>query len=154
MRERRHTMIGAAGLALVAAIAAAAALWPARRDAALEAPARADASGPPRLAVTDIQLGRAVTLDKRVADPTDSFAADDTVYASVVTEGRAEHVRLTARFSRAGTVVAEVSQGIAPTGRAVSEFNIWKPGGLPPGEYEIEILVDGAAAGTRRFTVR
>jgi hypothetical protein len=36
----------------------------------------------------------------------------------------------------------------------VSEFNVWKPGGLPPGEYEIEILVDGAAAGTRRFTVR
>ena len=147
-------MIGAAALALIAALAAAAALWPARREAALEAPARADASGPPRLAVMDIRLGRAVGLDKRIADETDTFAPHDTVYASVVTEGEADHVKLTARFTRAGAVLAEVSQGIAPTGGAVSEFNVWKPGGLPPGDYQVELLVDGAAAGARRFTVR
>jgi hypothetical protein len=155
MRDRRDTMIGATGLALIAAIAAAAAaLWPARQEASLEAPTRADASGPPRVAVTDIRLGRAVGLDKRVADPADTFARQDTVYASVVTEGQAEHVQLTARFTRAGAVLAEVSQGIAPTGTAVSEFNVWKPRGLPAGEYELEVLVDGVAAGTRRFTVR
>ena len=147
-------MIGAAGLALIAAIGAAAALWPARRPAPLDAPARADVSGPSRVSVTDIRLGRVIGLDKRIAEATESFGRDETVYASVVTEGDAEHVRLTARFSRGDALVAEVSQAIAPKGSAVSEFNIAKPGGLAPGDYQVEVLVDGAAAGTRRFTVR
>ena len=147
-------MIGAAALALIAAMGAAAALWRGPEPSAIDAPARADVSGPPRLAVTEVQLGRAIGLDKRIAAPAESFGPEDTVYASVVTEGQAEHVQLTARFSREGTVLAEVSQGVAPRGTAVSEFNVWKPGGLPPGEYEVEILVDGVPAGARRFTVR
>ena len=147
-------MIGAAGVALIVALGAGAALWPARESGTIEAPARADASGPPKLAVSEIRLGRAIGLDKRIAQAAESFAADDTVYASVATEGSAEHVSLTARFTREDDVVAEVSQGIAPEGSAVSEFNIWKPGGLAPGDYEVEILVDGVPAGARRFTVR
>jgi hypothetical protein len=154
MRERHETMIGAAAVTLIVALGVGAALWPGRDRPAIEAPARADASGPPRLAVAEIQLGRAIGLDKRIAAPADRFAPEDTVYVSVLTEGHAEHVSLTARFRRAEELVAEVSQGIAPEGTAVSEFNIWKPGGLPPGEYAVEILVDDVPAGARSFTVR
>jgi hypothetical protein len=154
MRERRNTVIGAAALTLAAALAAVAALWPSRRPPALEPPARADAPGAARITVTAITLGRAIALDKRVTAPSEVFAADDTVYASVVTEGEAERVQLTARFRRGQAVVADVSQGIAPKGTATSEFNIWKPGGLAPGDYTVEILVDGVAAGARPFVVR
>ena len=154
MRERHETMIGAAAVTLIVALGAGAALWPARDRPALEAPARADVSGPPRLAVADIRLGGAIGLDKRVAAPADSFAPEDTVYVSVLTEGSADHVSLAARFKRGDHLVAEVSQGIAPEGTAVSEFNIWKPGGLPPGDYVVEILVDDVPAGARSFTVR
>lgn len=146
-------MIGAAGLSLVAALAAVAALWPARRPEAVE---RAQAQGPgtAALAVSGIELGRAVGLDKRISDPATAFAPGDTIYVSVATEGAAEHARLTARWIHDGRVLSEVSQGIAPRGTAVSEFNVWKPRGWPRGEYEVQILVDGVAAGARRFPVR
>jgi len=145
--------IGAAGLALVAALAAVAALWPARRPETIEH-ARAHGPGAGAIAVSDIVLGHAVGLDKRISDPADAFSPDDTIYVSVATEGAAELARLTARFFHEGRLLAEVSQGIAPRGTAVSEFNVWKPRGWPRGEYEVQILVDGVPAGARRFPVR
>jgi len=145
-------MIGAAGLALAAALAAVAALWPARGPESSER-ARADGPGTPALTVSDIQLGRAVGLDKRISDPADAFSADETIYVSVATVG-AGHARLTARWMQGGRLLAEVSQGIEPGGAAVSEFNAWKPSGWPRGEYEVQILVDGVPAGARRFPVR
>jgi hypothetical protein len=154
MRARHETMIGAAAVTLIVGLGVGAAFWPAGNRPAIEAPARADVAGPPRLAVADVRLGRAIGLDKRIAAPAESFAPEDTVYVSVLTEGHAEHVALTARFTRGEALVAEVSQGIAPEGTAVSEFNIWKPGGLPEGDYTVEILVDDVPAGARSFTVR
>jgi hypothetical protein len=154
MRRRRHTRIGVTGLALMAVLAAVAALWPRRPSGEVERPARADVPGPPAVAVADVQLGRSVGLDKRIVDPAGAFASDDTIYASVVTEGEAAHVQLTARWTHGGRVVAEVSQGIAPAGTAVSEFNVWKPRGWPAGEYEVQVLVDDVPAAARSFTVR
>lgn len=153
MRGRRRAAIGAAGLSVAAVLAVLAALWPSLRHGD-GAPAQAAESGPSALAVRDIQLGRAVGLDKRIADPAEAFAPEETIYASVVTEGTAEEARLTARFSHEGRVLAEVSQLIAPTGTAVSEFNVWKPRGWPRGDYEVGILVNGMPAGARRFVVR
>jgi hypothetical protein len=49
--------------------------------------------------------------------------------------------------------MAEVTQTIAPQGSAVSEFNVWKPHGWPPGNYEVQVLVDGIPAGARSFVV-
>jgi hypothetical protein len=152
MRGRRGA-IGAAGLTVAAVLAVLAALWPSLRQGD-GAPARAAEPGPPALAVRDIQLGRAVGLDKRIADAAEAFAPEETIYVSVVTEGAADEVRLTARFSHAGQVLVEVSQLIAPTGTAVSEFNVWKPRGWPRGDYEVGILVNGMPAGARRFVVR
>jgi hypothetical protein len=154
MRARRHTIAGAALVAAVAVLAALAALLPARPPARLDHPAQASAPGPAPVAVANIELGRAVRLDKRISDPAEAFSPDDTIYASVVTKGEADYVRLTARWRRDARVLAEVSQGIAPAGTAVSEFNVSKPRGWPRGEYEVEILVDGIPAGTRRFAVR
>jgi HAMP domain-containing protein len=153
MRGRR-TLIGAAGIAAVAVFAAFAAVWLPRPADEIERRAQADVSGPPSIAVAEVQLGRAVRLDKRIASPADAFAPADTIYASVVTLGQADHVRLTARWSHEGRVLAEVSQGIASEGTVVSEFNVSKPRGFAPGAYEVEILVDGVPAGGRRFTVR
>jgi len=145
-------MMGAAGLALVGALAAVAVVWPALRPAAVDR--AADGPGPAALAVSDIQLGRAVALDKRISDPAGAFSPEETIYVSVATEGAADHARLTARWIHEGRVLAEVSQGIEPRGTAVSEFNVWKPRGWPRGDYEVQILVDGVPAGARRFPVR
>ena len=115
MRSRR-TIVGSVGLVVAAVMAAAAAVWQARPPQRIEPPARADAAGPPAVAVTDVQLGKNVGLDKRISVPADAFAPDETIYASVVTEGGAEYVRLTSRWQHEGKVVAEFSQGIQPSG--------------------------------------
>lgn len=104
--------------------------------------------------VTEVALGTEVGLDKKVKQPKDVFAPEDTVYVSVVTEGRSSDTVLTARFRQGSSVVQEIAQSIAPDGSATSEFHVSKPGGLVRGEYEVEILVEGRPVEKRRFTVQ
>ena len=53
-----------------------------------------------------------------------------------------------------GQVVDESAQTIAPTGgAAVTEFHISKPTGWPVGSYKVEVLLDGAPAGSKNFKV-
>jgi uncharacterized protein YfaS (alpha-2-macroglobulin family) len=105
------------------------------------------------VSVTEISLGRAVGADRRVAQPRDVFAPNDTVYASVVTEGSGRPGRLAARWTQNADVVVESSLDIAPDATTVSEFHISKPNGLARGGYEVEIFLDGASAGKRSFSV-
>ena len=105
--------------------------------------------------VGDIQLGRTVAPDRRVAQPGDSFAPGDMIYASVVTEGTAPSAQLKAKWTRGGSeVVAESSLDIAPSGTTVSEFHISKADGLPRGAYQVEVFLDEVSAGKRSFSVQ
>jgi len=105
--------------------------------------------------VTDISLGRALETNRRVAQPREDFAPADTVYASIVTEGSARRVLMTARWTyESSEVVSESSLAIAPSGVTVSEFHVSRPEGLPRGRYQVEILLDGASAGKRGFSVQ
>lgn len=116
-------------------------------------PATPPAAAPFR--VTSIEVGNAVNEDKRVTSPSSVLSPDDTIYASVATDGAAESVQLTARWTyEDGQLVNETTQTIAPTGPAASEFHISQPGGLPPGRYQVEILADGRSVGTQQFEVR
>jgi len=105
--------------------------------------------------VTDIDVGRSVTADKTIADKTDSFRPADTFYVSVKTDGSSPNITLSARWTyQDGQVVDESSQNIAPTGGAsVTEFHLSKPDGWPAGGYKVEVLLNGASAGTREFKV-
>ena len=111
-------------------------------------------SGPPPLRVAAVELGDAVGLDKAVVRSREVFAPEDTIHVSVVTEGSSQDTLLTARWSRQGQLLEETSQRIAPDGIATSEFHVWKPGGFEPGEYEVEVAVEGTPMAKRRFTVR
>lgn len=134
-------IVAAAGLACLACTA---------QQAATPEPAGAAAT----IQVTEVTLGSAVGLDKRVAAPKDVFAPDDTIYVSVVTAGRSTDTVLAARWLQGETVVQEIAQSIAPDGSATSEFHISKPGGFARGTYEVEILVEGRPVQKRRFTVQ
>jgi hypothetical protein len=105
--------------------------------------------------VTDLQLGNALGPDKRVKTPMTSFSPRDTILASVVTEGTAPLVELTARWTfQDGQVVNESKRSFAPSGTAVTEFIIEKPEGWPVGEYRVEISLDGKLAQQRAFVVK
>jgi hypothetical protein len=106
-----------------------------------------------RVEVVAVEVGRAVGADKRVTAPADTFAPDDTIYVSVVTEGAADDVTLSARWTRHGERLEETAQRIAPEGTAVSEFHVLDPTGWAPGAYRVEILLDGHVVGDRAFRV-
>ena len=107
--------------------------------------------------VTAVDLGSAIDVDRRIvaAVSSDGFAATDTVYASVATEGSAGESTLTARWTfEDGQVVDETSQTISPTGNGVTEFHISREGGLPAGSYQVEILLNGQSVEREDFEVR
>jgi hypothetical protein len=105
--------------------------------------------------VTDVRLGRTVGLDKRVPVENVDFGPQDTVFISVVTEGQAPRVTLSARWlGPSGALLEEMDQAIAPAGTAVSEFHLWQPSGFAPGPYQVEIEMEGARVAARSFTVQ
>jgi hypothetical protein len=111
-------------------------------------------STPAALRVTEIVLGRAVDIDKRISDKTDTFKPGDTIYVSVGTEGSSPAASLAVHWKyEDGQVVKHDELRVAPAGRAYTEFHISKPGGWPEGEYEVEVSMDGASAGTKSFQV-
>jgi hypothetical protein len=137
-----------AGLTTLAALALACS---AQQAAAPEASPPAGAAD---VRVTQVALGTAVGLDKKVLQPQEVFRPEDTLYISVVTSGTSSNTLLTARWLRGGQVLEETTQAIAPAGTATSEFHVSKPGGFEAGEYEVEILVEGKPVEKRRFTVQ
>lgn len=108
------------------------------------------------LHVSDIQVGKGVGADKRINDQTDDFAIRDTMHVSVVTEGASTSSRLTAKWTfNDKQVVDESSQTISPAGgTTVTEFHITKASAWPKGKYKVEVMLDGASAGTKEFEVK
>jgi hypothetical protein len=104
--------------------------------------------------VTRVDLGNAIGADKKVTAPATAFKPNDTIYASVITEGAAPSVALSARWTfEDGQLVNEATQNIAPTGPAVTEFHISKPDGWPAGKYNLALSANGKPAGAAQFTV-
>jgi hypothetical protein len=104
--------------------------------------------------VSEIDLGRSLNEDRTIDDDTTSFKPNDTVYASVATEGTAPDATLTARWTyQDGQTVDESSQPVPPTDDARTEFHVSKPDGWPTGKYKVDILLNGNPVGTKEFEV-
>ena len=71
--------------------------------------------------VERVDLGKHVGNDNQVTDHSDAFAPNETIYASVVTQGSAPTAELKTRWTyQDGQVVDEVSRTIAPQGGAAT----------------------------------
>jgi hypothetical protein len=106
--------------------------------------------------VSDIDVGRALAPDKTIAERTDTFRPDDTLYVAVKTVGASPSAVLAAHWTYGDQEVTQSSQTIAPSGPAVTEFHVSKPAGgsWPTGEYKVEILLNGVSAGAEMFKVK
>lgn len=106
------------------------------------------------IVVTDIELGNRLRRDKRVVRLADRFGVHDTIYAVVSTVGQATNAVLTAKWSySSGQLVDSTSRAVAPKGPAVTEFHVSRRTPWPTGSYQVEIFLDSARAGVRRFTI-
>ena len=106
----------------------------------------------PPLTFNTIQLGRALNADKTVGGITTRFKPTDTIYAAVLTDGAGSGT-VKARWLYAGRVVSEPQRDVTYHGPASTEFHLQNSSGFPPGEYTVELFLDGKAVGSRSFRV-
>jgi hypothetical protein len=113
----------------------------------------AAACGPTEpLRVDTIQLGRGINPDNSVTGHTTSFKPLDTMYVSVLTleKGRGT---IGVRWMYEGRVVGEPSKDVVYRGAAATEFHIQNSSGFPPGNYSVEVFLDGKSVGKRDYRV-
>ena len=106
----------------------------------------------PPLTVETIQIGRSLNSDNSVGTHTTRFKPKDTMYASVITTARGAGT-LEAKWMFGGRVVSEQSRDVSYNERAATEFHFSAADGFPPGDYSVEILLDGQSVETRTMRV-
>ncbi len=118
----------------------------------LVAASLAAACAQPPLKSSAIQLGRGLNADKTVSGFTTRFKPTDTIYVAVLTDAAGAST-VKARWLYAGRVVSEPEQHVTYQGAASTEFHIQNTSGFPPGEYAVELFLDGKSVGSRPFRV-
>jgi hypothetical protein len=123
------------------------------------APAPAPAPQNAVASVTAVDLGSALDADGRVVAGTSTFATNDTITASVLTNTSVPNAMATgtlgARWTyEDGQVVNQESKTFNFSGQGTTNFQISKPDGWPVGRYKVEISLDGNVVQTREFEVR
>jgi hypothetical protein len=102
--------------------------------------------------VTNVQTGRSLNADNSVGTITTRFRPEDTMYASVITDGSGS-ATLAARWTYAGRLVNEASKDVRYHEQAATEFHLEPPGRFPTGDYQLEILFNGEVVETRALRV-
>jgi len=107
-------------------------------------------SGP--LQLTNIQIGRSLNQDGSVASITTLFKPSETVYVAVQTSAGKGVIGV--KWKYGSKVVAEPTKNVDyNTGPKSTEFHLQNSGGFPPGDYSVDIFIDGVQVGTRAFKV-
>ena len=104
------------------------------------------------LELVNIQVGRSLNQDGSVASITTLFKPSETVYVAVQT-GAGKGV-IGVRWKFGNRVVAEPTKSVDyNAGPKSTEFHLQNSGGFPPGDYSVEVLIDGVQVGSRNFKV-
>jgi hypothetical protein len=107
-------------------------------------------SGP--LALTNIQIGRSLNQDGSVASITTLFKPSETIYVSVQT-GAGKGV-IGVKWKYGSKVVGEPTKSVDyNSGPKSTEFHLQNSGGFPPGDYSVDVFIEGVQVGTRAFKV-
>jgi hypothetical protein len=153
-----------AAAAIVAALALSMSACKKKEEtAAVPAPAPAGAPAAPDVINVPVSL-KQVTLGNKIDEATkqaalamDSFAPADTIYAVVDTIGSGKTAIKALWTYHKGDKTAQVNetvQEIDAAGPASTEFHVSKPGGWPAGDYQVEVFLNDASAGVKKFTVK
>jgi hypothetical protein len=107
-------------------------------------------SGP--LKVDTIQLGRSLNPDNSVASHATTFDRKDTVYVAVLTSAPGSGT-IGVKWTYQGRVIDEPQRQVTYRDAAATEFHLVNSNGFPPGQYSVEVFVDGKSVATRNFNV-
>jgi hypothetical protein len=104
------------------------------------------------LRVESIQVGRSINPNGSIASMISTFGPQDTVYVSVNTTGAGSGT-LGVRWKFGETVIGESQKPVQYSGVASTEFHLQSATGFPPGDYSVEVLLNGQSVGSRPFHV-
>jgi hypothetical protein len=107
-------------------------------------------NGPLELA--NIQTGRSLNQDRSIASITTLFKPNEVVYVSVQTKAAGKGT-ISVRWKFGSQLIDEPSKPVSYDGPASTEFHLQNSGGFPPGDYSVDVLIDGVQVGTRAFKV-
>jgi hypothetical protein len=108
------------------------------------------------LRVSDVQVGKTVGADKKISDQTTAFGVRDTVYVSVITDGAAKGASLSTGLTFNGKAAGSpVITVISPVGgTTATAFHFEKKSAWPAGKYTVNVMLNGASAGTKDIDVK
>ena len=105
--------------------------------------------------IVSVLLGNAVDADKLVMVDSNVFARKDPIYASVLSTGAHQGLRMSAKWlAPDGAVIAETIEPVVPTAATATTFSISNPERWPVGNYQVLIGVNGHTLDTKTFKVR
>lgn len=104
------------------------------------------------LSLANIQVGRSLNPDRSVASMTTLFKPSETVYVAVQTTGAGKGT-VGVKWMFGTQVIDEPTKPVSYDGPASTEFHLQNSGGFPPGDYSVEIFLDGQSVGKRAFKV-
>lgn len=111
----------------------------------------AGCSDPP-LSLANIQVGRSLNPDRSVASMTTLFKPSETIYVAVQTVDAGSGT-VGVKWMYGTQVVDEPVKQVSYDGPAATEFHLQNSGGFPPGDYSVEVFLDGQSVGKRTFKV-
>lgn len=105
--------------------------------------------------IAAVLLGNSLDEDRVVRGDGNAFSRRDTLHASVLSTGAHQGLRLSAKWTGPdGGVIAETEQSLVPTAPTATTFSVSRPEGWVPGDYQLQIAINGAQLRTREFKVR
>jgi hypothetical protein len=110
----------------------------------------AGCSGP--LGLANIQVGRSLNQDRSVGSITTLFKPNETIYVAVQTAAAGKGT-ISVKWKFGAQVIDEPSKQVDYDGPASTEFHLQNSGGFPPGDYSVDVFIDGVQVGTRAFKV-
>lgn len=109
------------------------------------------------LSVTEVQIGTAVGEDFRITAPGSTFTSGDTIIVAITLRNAATPATngtVTARWlGPDGETFNEESQQKDFMGDTPVNFRIAEPKGFKPGNYTLEVSLNGSVVETRLFTI-
>lgn len=104
------------------------------------------------LALANIQTGRSLNQDRSIGSITTLFKPNETIYVSVQTKAAGKGT-ISVKWKFGSQLIDEPSKPVSYDGAASTEFHMQNSGGFPPGDYSVDVFIDGTQVGTRAFKV-
>ena len=104
------------------------------------------------LKIVGVQTGKSLNTDHSIGRHAISFRPEDTMYVSVLTDGRGAGT-IQVKWSLFGRQLHQVTKNVSYNDQAATDFRFAAADGFPVGDYTIDVIVDGKAFETRRVKV-